>query len=158
MKVYDQTKTKLLETYDLEKGYLKEDTLIINHKEIPEIKEIGHYETTNFYSNGGQDVVWVVDVAAQDYQAAYVEEEKIQLYIPYTTIELNKIEAKKKISELKKYLAETDYISNKLAEAACKYMITNNDSEIKNLLSKYEIVLQNRQKYRQDISILELSL
>ena len=158
MKVYDQTKTKILETYDLTKGHLKEDILIINHKEIKETKEVGHYETTNYYPNGGKDVVWVVDVAAQEYQPAHIEEEKILLYIPYTNIELRKMESQNKINELKQYLTETDYVSTKLAEATSKYMITKDDSEIKNLLSKYEVVLKNREKYRQDISLLELSL
>ena len=32
MKVYNQEKTKILEEYDLSKGYLKEDILVTHYK------------------------------------------------------------------------------------------------------------------------------
>ena len=104
MKVYNQDKTKILEEYDLTKGYLKDDKLIHHYDEIPFIEEQGHYETIREYANGGKDVEWVVDVKGQEYQPARDEEENIYVYIPYTENELLKIKNERRISELRNYL------------------------------------------------------
>ena len=158
MKVYNINKTQILEDYDLNKGYLKEDVIVIHHDEIKEVKEVGHYEVKQVYPNGGKDVEWVVDIKGQEYTPAYTQEEKIQIYIPYTISQLQKNEAKTKIEQLKKYLKDTDYVTNKLAEANAKALISNDYNELRSLLLKYEIVITNRKKYRDEISILELSL
>lgn len=158
MKVYNQNKTQILDTYDLSKGYLKEDVITIVNKAIPEVKEIGHYQVINEYPNGGKDLMWVVDRPGQSYQPASIEKETIQVYIPYTNEELQKIENKKQINNYKKYLKDTDYIANKLAEANAKYIVSGNMNEIKELLVKYDTILNTRKSYREQISILELSL
>ena len=88
MKVYNQEKTKLLEEYDLNKGYLKEDILITHYDEIEAVEEQFHYETIKEYENGGKDVIKVIDVAKVEYKPARDEEEKIYVYIPYTEEEI----------------------------------------------------------------------
>lgn len=93
MKVYNQDKTILLEEYDLNKGYLKEDVLTTHYPEVKEIKEQGHYVTIAEYPSGGKDVEWVVDVKGVEYQPARDEEEQIYVYVPYTQEEI--IENKK---------------------------------------------------------------
>lgn len=89
MRVFNEDKTLELTNYDLEKGYLQSDKLFIAHHEpIQAVEEQGHYETMAEYPNGGKDVKWVVDVAAVKAQEAYDEYEDIQVYIPYTPLEL----------------------------------------------------------------------
>ena len=93
MKVYNQDKTILLEEYnidklDLDKGYLKEDTLITHYDEVQAVEEQWHYETIAEYENGGKEIEKVIDVEGAEYQPARDEEEKILVYIPYTEKEL----------------------------------------------------------------------
>lgn len=88
MKVYNGNKTKLLEKYDLGKGYLKEDILITHYDEIEAVEEQFHYETIKEYENGGKDVIKVIDVAKVEYQPARDEEEQIYVYIPYSEEEI----------------------------------------------------------------------
>lgn len=91
MKVYNQEKTKILEEYDLSKGYLKEDILVTHYDEIQAVEEQFHYETIREYANGGKDVRKVIDIVGVPYQAARDEEEDIYIYIPYTQEELESI-------------------------------------------------------------------
>ncbi len=100
MKVYNQDKTQILETYDLEKGYLVPSTIVNTTSEIQEKKEVGHFVTKATYPNGGKDVEWVVDVPGVKYQPAKTVVEDIYIYIPYTAgdlaeIELNKLREKR---------------------------------------------------------------
>lgn len=96
MRVFDETKTTEIFYYDLEKGYLKADTLFIAHyEEVKAVEEQGHYEIVAEYPNGGRDVEWVVDVPAVEPQEAWDEYEDIQVYVPYTEEELAKIKQEK---------------------------------------------------------------
>lgn len=88
MKVYNKEKTQILEEYDLEKGFLKEDTIITHYAEIEAVEEQFHYETIREYANGGKDVRKVIDVAGVEYQPARDEAENIYIYIAYTEAEL----------------------------------------------------------------------
>lgn len=83
MKVYNKDKTEELKKYDLEKGYLIDDKLLIAHHEA--VQEQGHYETIAENEFGGKEVEWKIDVAGVP---AYDEFEDIQVYIPYTEKEL----------------------------------------------------------------------
>lgn len=113
MKVYDESKTHILQEYDLSKGYIKPDKRFVAHREAVEaVEEVGHYETIEEYPNGGKGVKWVVDVPAVKAKEAYDEYEDVNIYIPYTAAQLAAIE----ISELKKQLAATDYKAIKYAE------------------------------------------
>lgn len=158
MKVYNMDKTQILENYDLNKGYLKEEVIVVNHDEVKEVKEVGHYEVKRMYPNGGKDVEWVIDVKGQEYTPAHTKEEKIYIYIPHTPSQLQKNEANNKIMQLKKYLKDTDYVTNKLSEATANAIISNDHNELRSLLLKYDVVISNRKKYRNEISLLELSL
>ena len=78
---------------DLEKGYLKAETIVIKHHEAVEAKQgKSHIEVVKEYGNGGKDVVTVWDEKPTEAKAAYDETEEIQRYILYSTDELEKIE------------------------------------------------------------------
>ncbi len=109
MKIYDQSKTKELnrEEINFSLGYLIEDKLFIKHHDaVVGQKEEGHYETIKEYPNGGKDVKWVVDVPAVEAKEAYDEYENIQIYIPYTEEELQKIANEQRCFELKTELVK----------------------------------------------------
>ena len=88
MRIFDENGIEI-ESPDLEKGYLKNDSLfIMHHEEIKGVEEVGHYEVVAEYENGGQDVEWIVDIPGVDAKEAWDEYEDILRYIPYTEIEL----------------------------------------------------------------------
>ena len=88
MRVFNKEKTTELLEYDLEKGRLEEDKLIIYKPEVKEVPERSHLEVLKVYPNGGRDVKRVVDVPGVKYSPARTEEEKILVYIPYSEQEL----------------------------------------------------------------------
>ena len=142
MKVYNKEKTLVLEQYDLDKGYLKEDTIINHIPEVLAVEEEYYYETIAEYENGGKDVRKVISTPARAYSPARDEEEEILVYIPYTEKELLLITKKARIGELKTLLSETDYKAIKYAEGA----ITEYD---------YLETKKLRQSYRDEINRLE---
>ena len=91
MKVYNEDKTKMLSDYDLTKGKLVEDTIIIHHEPVKGVEEQGHYETIAEYPNGGKDVEWIVDVKGVEAKEAYDEEERIYIYKLFTEEEKKNI-------------------------------------------------------------------
>ena len=85
MKIYNQSKTEILENPDLGKGYLKQDKIETTyHEATPEIQEQSHYVTIKEYPNGGKDVGKIIDVEYQPAREAYYDYEDIQVNIPYT--------------------------------------------------------------------------
>ena len=82
MRVFNKNKTEELTVYDLEKGYLKEDTIVekVYHEKAEGSEGEFHYIT---YPNGGRDLIW--DKKPIEAKEAYEEEvtNKIYLYIPY---------------------------------------------------------------------------
>ena len=87
-KIYDESGNEI-QNPDLEKGYLKEDSLFIMHHEaIEAVEEQGHWETIAEYPNGGKDVKWIVDVEGVEAQEPWDEYRDIYRYIPYTPEEL----------------------------------------------------------------------
>lgn len=116
MRVFDETKTKELTEYNLYKGYLKDDKLLIAHHEAVEaVEEQGHYETIAEYPNGGKDVEWVVDVPAVEAKEAYDEYEEIQVYIPYTANEIAKRKAEQYPILVEQYIREKYSLSAEIA-------------------------------------------
>lgn len=99
MKIYNVEKTKILESCDLEKGYLQKDKLIKHISAVEEIKEQYHYEIIKTYSNGGNDVRKVVDVVGVTGIPEHDEYEDILIYIPYTAKELTHKENEKVLKE-----------------------------------------------------------
>lgn len=133
MKVYNESKTALLSSYDLSKGYLKDDKLFIKHHE--KVAEKGHYETLAEYPNGGKDVQYIIDVPASE---EYDEYEDIQVYVEYSDKQLAVV----KIEELKAKLSSTDYQAIKYAEGE----LSTYD---------YEITKEKRRAWRKEINELE---
>lgn len=139
MRIFDETKTTELESYDPAKGILRADRLFIAHHEaVEEVKEVGHYETIKEYPNGGKDVKWVVDVEGTSAKDAWDEYEDIQVFIPFTEKEL----AQKEIGKLKSLLSGTDYQAIKFAEG----LISEAD---------YAPIREQRQAWRDQINDLE---
>lgn len=104
MKVYDETKTEILENPDLELGYLKTDYLVKVIPEQEEVKQVSHKEIIRVaYTDGtvsvgnevdktkkvkGMEVREVVDVEGKPYIPEHEEKEEIQVYVLYTEDEL----------------------------------------------------------------------
>ena len=107
MKIIDSNGNPI-ETPDLAKGYLKQETQTIHHDSVAGVEEVSHYETIREYPNGGKDVKKVVDVKAVPAQDAYDEEVEVQRYILYTAEELAaQADAKKKAEEVAAAEAKT---------------------------------------------------
>lgn len=145
MRIFNKAKTKELKTYDLEKGYLKEDVIINHYEEVLAVEEQSHKEVVAEYPNGGKDVITVIDVPGVAYQPARDEEEKIMIYIPYTQKELAKMQAEKRIAELKQLLKDSDYRAIKYAEG----MYSEDD---------YRPYRELRNSYRKEINELEAQI
>lgn len=88
MRILDEHNIEI-ENPDSELGYLKEETLFIQHHEAVEaVAETGHFEVIAEYPNGGKDVKWIIDVAAVEAAEAWDEYEDIYRYVLYTAEEL----------------------------------------------------------------------
>lgn len=92
MKVYDQAGNPLTE-YDLNMGWLRDETRTVHHDAVEGVQEIGHWETVSEYPNGGKDVRWIVDVPGVAAREAWDEEIRYQVYVPYTEEELAEMQA-----------------------------------------------------------------
>lgn len=145
MRIFNEDKTEVLESYDLQKGYLKDDTIVTHVPAVCGVEERGHYETVKEYANGGKDVRWVVDVPCVNAVEAHDEVEPIKVYVPYTETELQRRAAVARIAELKQLLRESDYKAIKYAEG---------------LLDEREYIpiRAERKAWRKEINELEESL
>lgn len=94
MEIYNEN-MELIEKPDLTLGYLKPGTRTEHHDAVEGVTEVWHYETVAEYPNGGKDVHKVVDDPGVKAQAAWDEEIPIQIYVPYTQEELDRIEAER---------------------------------------------------------------
>ena len=95
MKILDMDGIEI-ESPDLEKGYLKEEKIFVQHHEaIEAVEEVWHYETVAEYPNGGKDLAKVVDVPGVEAQEEWDEYEDILRYILYTEEELAEMEAER---------------------------------------------------------------
>ena len=84
-----------IENPDLSLGYLTDSTRTEHHEAVEGVQEVWHYETVAEYPNGGKDVHKVVDVPGVEAKPARDEEILIQIYVPYTQEELDRIEAER---------------------------------------------------------------
>lgn len=101
MRILDKDNNEL-KNPDLEKGYLKAETIVIKHHEAVEAKQgKSHIEVVKEYPNGGKDVITVWDEEPVQAKDAYDDTETIQRYIPYTDEELKQIESDKQEAENK---------------------------------------------------------
>lgn len=90
--IYNESMERI-ENPDLTLGYLKPGTRTEHHEAVEGVQEVWHYETVAEYPNGGKDIRKVVDVPGVAAQAAWDEEIPIQIYVPYTQEELDRMEA-----------------------------------------------------------------
>lgn len=81
-----------VENPNLTLGYLKPGTRTEHHDAVEGVTEVWHYETVAEYPNGGKDVQKVVDVPGVEAKPAWDEEIPIQIYVPYTQEELDRME------------------------------------------------------------------
>ena len=166
MRIFNQDKTQEITEYDLELGYLAEDSItthheavIAHHDAVIGVEEKGHYETIAEYPNGGKDVKWVVDikgVKARDaydetVHEAYDETEPIQVYIPYTDSELARNRASKAIADNKALLEESDYAIIKFMDSYIK----SNPALLEEFASQYPQLLEAREGARAAINASE---
>lgn len=86
---------ELIENPDLTLGYLRPGTRTEHHDAVEGMTEVWHYETVAEYPNGGRDVQKVIDVPGVEAREAWDEEIQIQIYVPYTKEELDRMEAEK---------------------------------------------------------------
>ena len=84
-----------IENPDLTLGYLRPSTRTEHHEAVEGVQEVWHYETVAEYPNGGKDVQRVVDVPGVEAKPAWDEEIPIQIYVPYTQEELDRMEAER---------------------------------------------------------------
>ena len=94
IEIYNEAMERI-ENPDLTLGYLKPGTRTEHHKAVEGVQEVWHYETVAEYPNGGKDVHKVVDVPGVEAQAAWDEEIAIQIYVPFTQDELDRMEAER---------------------------------------------------------------
>ena len=92
--IYNENMERI-ENPDLTLGYLRSDTRTQYHEAVEGVQEVWHYETVAEYPNGGKDIRKVVDVPGVAAQAAWDEEIPIQIYVPYTQEELDRMEAER---------------------------------------------------------------
>lgn len=149
MIVYNKDKTEILKEYDLELGYLKKDTIIKHIDKVEAVEEKGHYEIIKRFDNGGKEYKWVIDVEEVEAIEEQDVEEDIQIYIPYTELELLKLNNTKRINELKQYLNDTDYAIIKM------YETTLQGGSIIEMLKEYKEILSKRKEARALINELE---
>lgn len=92
--IYNENMERI-ENPDLTLGYLKSSTRAVHHDAIEGVTEVWHYETIAEYPNGGKDVRKIIDVPGVAAQGAWDEEIPIQIYVPYTQEELDRMEAER---------------------------------------------------------------
>lgn len=94
MEIYNEN-MELIENPDLTKGRLEQAFREVVHPATEGVEEQWHYETIKEYSNGGKDVIRVVDVPGVEATEAWAEQVPYMKYILYTPEELEQIEANK---------------------------------------------------------------
>lgn len=91
MEIYNEAMERI-ENPDLTLGYLMPGTRTEHHEAVKGVTEVWHYETIAIYPNGGKDIRKVVDVPGVEAQEAWDEEIPIQIYVPYTQEELDRLD------------------------------------------------------------------
>ena len=91
MEIYNGNMERI-ENPDLSLGYLTPGKRTEHHAAVQGVAEQWHYETVAEYPNGGKDIRRVVDVPGVEAREAWDEEIAIQIYMPYTQEELDRME------------------------------------------------------------------
>lgn len=105
-----------IENPDLTLGYLRPGTRTEHHEAVEGVTEVWHYETVAEYPNGGKDIRKVVVVPGVEAQAAWDEEIPIQIYVPYTQEELDRMEAERNRTTTEERVAQLEAQNETLLE------------------------------------------
>lgn len=105
-----------IENPDLTLGYLRPSTRTEHHDAVEGVTEVWHYETVAEYPNGGKDVQKVVDVPGVEAREAWDEEIPIQIYVPYTQEELDRMEAEQNKPTTEERVAQLEAQNETLLE------------------------------------------
>lgn len=105
-----------IEHPDLTLGYLRPGTRMEHHEAVEGVQEVWHYETVAEYPNGGKDIRRVIDVPGVEAQAAWDEEIPIQIYVPYTQEELDRMEAERNKPTTEERIAQLEAQNETLLE------------------------------------------
>ena len=115
MEIYNEN-MELIENPDLSLGYIKPGTRTEHHEAVEGVQEVWHYETVAEYPNGGKDVQKVVDVPGVEAKAAWDEDIPIQIYVPYTQEELDRMEAERNKPTTDERIAQIEVQNETLLE------------------------------------------
>lgn len=90
MKIYNVDKTQELnkDELDLEKGYLQSDKKLVKHHVAVEARDAVYKDRIEKLANGSTQVWKDLVMPAVEAKEAYDEYEDIQVYVPYTTSQL----------------------------------------------------------------------
>lgn len=113
--IYNENMERI-ENPDLTLGYLKPGTRTEHHEAVEGVQEVWHYETVAEYPNGGKDIRKVVDVSGVEAQAAWDEEIPIQIYVPYTQEELDRMESERNKPTTEERIAQLEQQNETLLE------------------------------------------
>lgn len=105
-----------IEQPDLTLGYLRPGTRTEHHEAVEGAQEVWHYETVAEYANGGKDIRKVVDVPGVEGKPAWEEEVPIQIYVPYTQEELDRMEAERNKPTTEQRIAQLEAQNETLLE------------------------------------------
>ena len=123
-----------IETPDLTKGYLKQETQTIHHDAVTGVEEVSHYEYKT-YPNGGRDRWKVVDVPGVDHRPAWDEEVPVMRYIRYTAEELAQREKEKQEAQQRQDALD------KLPETLAALQAAQADADALNVDQAYRLTL-----------------
>ena len=115
MEIYNEA-MELIENPDLMRGYLEDRTRTVHHDAVEGVTEVWHYETVAEYPNGGKDIRKVVDVPGVEAKPAWDEEIPIQIYVPYTQEELDRIDAERNKPTTEERVAQLEAQNETLLE------------------------------------------
>ena len=115
MEIYNESMERI-ENPDLMRGYLKPGTRTEHHEAVDGVQEVWHYDTVAEYPNGGKDIRKVVDVPGVEAQAAWDEVIPIQIYVPYTQEELDRMEAERNKPKTEERIAQLEAQNETLLE------------------------------------------
>lgn len=113
--IYNENMERI-EHPDLTLGYLRPGTRTEHHEAVDGVQEVWHYDTVAEYPNGGKDIRKVVDVPGVEAQAAWDEVIPIQIYVPYTQDELDRMEAERNKPTTEERVAQLEAQNETLLE------------------------------------------
>lgn len=123
MLIYDENDI-LVEHPDLDIGKIMPDKMFKeHHPAIEAVEEVGHYEITAEYPNGGKDIAWIIDIPEVKAEESWDEYEDIYRYILYTQEELDAMEEAKNQPSPEERIAELEKKLNELTAVLSAYAV-----------------------------------